>query len=139
MDTSNPGPLLMLGGGVLVALGSILDWRDFGFGGGVSGISFDNMGLFGLIVLLSGVALAAVGGIRAFAPQTSLPDAVAGFTLNQILFILGVTVFLWSFALIAADGTAIGVHLTWIGAAATVAGTILSMRTVDTAEPPRTF
>lgn len=139
MDTSNPGPLLLLGGGVLAALGSILDWRDFGFGSGTSGLSLDNMGLFGIIVLLVGVAMAAVGGIRAFAPQTSLPDAVAGFTLNQILFILGVTVFLWSFALIAADGTAIGVHLTWIGAAAAVAGTILSMRTVDSAEPPRTF
>ncbi|MFN3219302.1 MAG: hypothetical protein ACE367_22670 [Acidimicrobiales bacterium] len=134
MDTSNPGPLLMLGGGVLVALGSILDWRT-----GTSGLNFDNMGLFGLIVLLSGVALAAVGGIRAFAPQTSLPDAVAGFSLDQILFMLGVTVFLWSFALIAADFVEIGVHLTWIGAAAAVAGTILSMRKVSPAEPPRTF
>jgi len=139
MDTSNPAPLLMLGGGVVVALGSILDWRDFGLGNGLSGLSFDNMGLFGLIVLLAGIALAAVGGIRAFAPQTSLPSALAGFTLDQLLFFLGVTVFLWSFALIAADATAIGVHLTWIGAAVAVAGLVLSMRKAVPTGPPRTF
>jgi len=131
LDTSNPGPLLMLGGGVLTALGSVLKWRGFGFGSDISGLSFDNMGLFGLLVLVIGLALAAIGGIRAFAPDTSLPESIAVFTLDQALFILAVTVFLWSFALISATAVKVGVHLTWIGAAIAAVGLALGMRSTS--------
>ena len=123
MDTSNPGPLLLLGGGVLIVLGTILDW-----GPGVSGLNTDFNGLFGIIALLIGIGLAAVGGIRAFSPSTSLPENIAGFSLDQWGFAESLAVFLFSFSLITEDGSKIGLHLTWIGAAVAVAGTILSMR-----------
>lgn len=126
MDTSNPGPLLLLGGGVLIALGTILDWAP-----SVSGLDTDINGLFGIIALLIGISLAAVGAIRAFSPSTSLPNDIAGFTLDQLGFAESLAVFLFAFSLITEDGTKIGVHLTWIGAAVAIAGSILSMRSSD--------
>jgi hypothetical protein len=136
MDTSNPGPLLLLGGGVVIALGTILDW-----GPGVSGLNVDFNGLFGIVALLIGLALAAIGAIRAFAPDTKLPDEIAGYSLDQILFVDALTVFLWTFALISESGTKIGLHLTWIGGAVALAGTVLSMRNAPAGGPeaPTTF
>ena len=78
MDTSNPGPLLLLGGGVVIALGSLLNW-----GPDTSGLNTDFNGLFGIICLLIGIGFAAVGGIRAFAPSTNLPDNIGGFSLDE--------------------------------------------------------
>lgn len=107
----------------MIVLGTILDW-----GPGVSGLNVDFNGLFGIIALLIGVGLAAVGAIKAFAPSTSLPDDLGGFTLDQISFTAALAVFIFSFSLITEDGTKIGLHLTWIGAAVAVAGAVLSLR-----------
>lgn len=123
MDTSNPGPLLMLGGGVVMFLGSILNWR-----GDASGVSTDSFGLLGLFILLFGAAIAATAAIRAFAPQVTLPDQIVGFRLEQIGIILGFTAFLWTFTSITANGVEFGLHLTWIGAAAATAGAFLADR-----------
>lgn len=117
----------MLGGGALMVLGSLLDWRGFR-GAGTSGVSFDSMGLFGILVLLIGLGLVAIGAIRAFGLSVDLPDNIAGFSLNQLALIEAFAVFLWSFALISADFIKVGVHLTWIGGAAAVAGAILAQR-----------
>lgn len=110
-----------------MVLGSLLDWRGFR-GAGTSGVSFDSMGLFGILVLLIGLGLVAIGAIRAFGLSVDLPDNIAGFSLNQLALIEAFAVFLWSFALISADFIKVGVHLTWIGAAAAVAGAILAQR-----------
>ncbi len=119
----------MLGGGALIVLGSILNWRDFGFGGGgVSGLSFDNLGFFGIFALLIGLGLAAIGAIRAFGVSVNLPDSIAGFSLDQLGLIEAFTVFLWSFALVSANGVAIGAHLSWIGGALAAAGAFLGTR-----------
>lgn len=138
MDTSNPGPLLLLGGGVLIALGSILDWFG-GFGGGASGLNTDLNGLFGIIALLIGIGLAAVGGIKAFSPSTSLPDNIAGFTLDQISLTEALAVFVFSFSLITESGSKIGLHLTWIGAAVAIAGSVLALRSPASAGPTTTI
>lgn len=111
---------------MVIALGSILDW-----GPSTSGLDTDLNGLFGIICLVIGIALAAVGAIRAFSPSTSLPDNIAGFSLNELGFAEALAVFLGSFALITEDGTKIGLHLTWIGGAVALAGVILSMRNAD--------
>lgn len=123
MDTSNPGPLLLLGGGVLMFIGSLLKW-----GGDTSGVSTDALGLLGILTLLFGAAIAAVGGIRAFAPQTSLPAEIAGISLDKILVILAVSIFLWTFGMISANNIKIGIHLTWIGAAVAIVGGIMAVR-----------
>lgn len=123
MDTSNPGPLLLLGGGVLIVIGTILDW-----GPSTSGLDTDLNGLFGIIALLIGLGMIALGAIRAFSPSTSLPDSIAGFSMDQIVLAEALTVFLWSFALVFEDGAKAGVHLTWIGGAVALAGAVLSLR-----------
>ena len=131
MDTSKPGPLLMLGGGALMVIATLLDWR-----GESAGLSFDSMGLFGIVVLLSGLMIAAVGGIRAFGANVSLPDDIAGFSLDQICLVDAFTAFIWTFALISGDFVEIGVHLTWLGAAIAATGAALNLRTPATDTAP---
>ena len=125
----------MLVGGIIIAIGTILDW-----GPNTNGLNTDFNGLFGIVALLIGLGLAAYGGIRAFAPDTNLPDRIAGLTLDQLSVAEAFTVFLWSFALIFEDGIKMGAHLTWIGGAIAVAGGILSTRNAPaTGGAPTTF
>lgn len=130
MDTSNPGPLLLLGGGVVIALGTILDW-----GPSTSGLNVDFNGLFGIIALLIGIGLAVVGGIKAFSPSTALPDDIVGFSMDQVAFVEGLTVFIGAFSMAFEDGVKFGAHLTWIGAAVAIAGSVLSMRSSGSSAP----
>lgn len=106
-----------------MVLASLLDWRTT-----TSGLSFDNMGLFGLLTLAIGGVLVVVGLSKSFVPTLKLPAKVLNFTLEQECFALAFTVFLWTFALIAADFTEIGVHLAWISAAVAAVGAVLAMR-----------
>lgn len=112
-------------------LGAIFNWRE-----GTSGVSTDSFGLLGLFVLLFGAAIAGVAAVRAFAPQVNLPSNIVGFTLDQVMVVLGFTAFLWTFAGITADGTAFGLHLSWIGAAVATVGSVLTAR--DSAPAGRT-
>jgi hypothetical protein len=130
MDTSNPGPLLMLGGGVLMIIGSILNW-----GPSTSGLSTDLFGLLGILILLSGAAIAGLAAVRTFAPQVGLPDQIVGFSLDQVATVVGFTMFLWSFSAITISGIEIGAHLTWIGAAAATVGTVIASRKNAGAQP----
>lgn len=126
MDTSKPGPLLMLVGGALMFIASFLDWRP-----GTSGVSTDALGLMGILTLLFGAAIVAMAAIRAFAPQVDLPREVAGLALDKIAVILSGSVFLWTFGMISADFVEIGIHLTWIGAAVATVGGVMSLRDSD--------
>lgn len=123
MDTSKPGPLLMLVGGVLMIIGSFLDWRP-----GTSGISTDSLGLLGILTLLFGLGLAVKGGIKAFAPETELPEEVGGLSTDKISVFLSATIFLWTFGMISGDFVEFGIHLTWIGAAIATVGGVMSFR-----------
>lgn len=114
---------MILGGGAVMVLSTLLKWRI-----DTSGLSFDNMGLFGLLTLVIGVLLVLVGLSKTFVPALKLPQRILGFTLEQECFALAFTVFLWTFALIAADFTKIGVHLAWLSAAVAAVGAVLSMR-----------
>jgi hypothetical protein len=108
---------MMLVGGILMAVGTLLDWRT-----STSGLSLDSMGLFGIITLILGIAIVGFGAIRAFGISVKLPDKVLGHTLSQFLMVDAFIVFLWTFALVAADATGAGVHLSWIGAAGAMVG-----------------
>ena len=124
---------------MLIAIGTFLDWAG-AFGGSVNGLDTDLNGLFGFIALLIGIGLAVVGGIKAFSPSTSLPDNIAGFTLDQISFTEALAVFIFAFSLVFESGTKIGLHLTWIGAAVAIAGSVLSLlRSPASAGPTTTF
>jgi hypothetical protein len=120
--------MLMLGGGILMVLASLLNW-----GGNMSGVNTDVLGLLGIFTLLFGLAIAAEAGLKAFSPNTKLPTEVGGVDLDKISVILGMTVFLWTFGMITRDGTQIGLHLAWISGAIVAAGGILAIQDDDSA------
>lgn len=122
MNDLKPGPILMLGGGVLLLLSSFLDW-----GPTTNGLDFEAFGLLGLFTLLIGVGAAGIGGAMAFAPQVNLPSDVLGFTLAQFVGALAFSAFIWLFGFQFADVVdEIGVSLGWIGAVVCIAGAIVT-------------
>lgn len=129
MDTSQPGPPMMLVGGIMMAIGTLLNWQR---GSGGIGLSLDTFGLLGIFALLIGLALVAVGAIRAFGLSVSLPEQILGFTLIQLLMIDAFAVFLWTFSHIASDALGGGLHLTWIGAAIGAVGAGLVSKSATT-------
>lgn len=133
-----PGPLMLMGGGLLAAIGTFLDWRDI-LGFSSSGVSTDSAGLQGIFVLLIGLALAAYGAILQFAPQVDLPDEVLGFTNDQVALTLGFAAFLIAFGFQFADFTGPGVFLSWIGAAVAVVGAVLNLREASAPAAPSSF
>ncbi len=112
----------MMGGGILMLIGSFLDWRFAN-----AGLSTDAMGLLGILTLLFAIAIIGVPALRMFSPSTALPGAVAGFAIDKVLVILAATVFLWTFGQISADRVDFGTHLTWIGAAVAAVGGVMTM------------
>jgi len=111
---------MMLVGGILMALGTFLDWVPRS-----SGLSFGSMGLFGIITLVIGIGIGAVGAINAFGLPVELPDKIFGYTPGQLAMIDAFIVFIWTFALVATDFAEAGIHMTWIGAAMAMVGAAL--------------
>jgi hypothetical protein len=77
---------------IVLLIASFLDWftTDFGLGGGLGelGVSGWDVGfLWAGIPVLIGLAMLAVVAIRAFSPDTKLPDLPIGW--GQALFIAG--------------------------------------------------
>jgi len=120
----------MLVGGIMMAIGTFLDWQS-GPRSGI-GLGLDTLGLLGIFALLIGLALVAVGAIRAFGLSVALPEQILGFTLLQLLMIDAFVVFLWTFSHIASDFLSGGVHLTWIGAALGAVGAGLASKSAAT-------
>lgn len=131
MDTSNPGPFVMLGGGILMVVGPLLNWFR-----GTRGIDVDVFGLLGIFVILSGLLVLALGVIRLSGAETGLPDEIVGFRLEQLVAIDAFASFLWSFALVFESGTRLGLHVSWFGAAAATAGALLALRRTTHGAPP---
>lgn len=131
MDTSNPGPLVMLGGGILMVVGPILDWFR-----GTRGVDVDVFGLLGIFVILSGLMVLGLGVIRVARIETGLPDEILGFRLEQFVAVDAFASFLWCFALVFESGTRLGLHVSWLGAAAATTGALLALHAPTQAAPP---
>ncbi len=86
MDTPKPGPLLLVGGGVLMVLGSVLNWSP-----NTSGLSTGAVGLLGIFVLLFGISVGLIRATRVFGLAVPLPDQLLGFTQDQIALVLAFT------------------------------------------------
>jgi hypothetical protein len=128
-------------GGVLLFISTLLDWRGSGpFGS--AGTSTDFQGLQGILCLIIGIAVAVVAGIRAFGVNVNLPERILGFSLNQLILILGFAAFLTTFGLQFGDFVEFGVTLAWIASGAIVAGAVIERMQGDTAgstTPPTQF
>ncbi len=137
-----PGQIAGLIGSVLLLISCFIDWVSFrSFGMGV--LDGDGFGFAGVFVLIIALALLAVAGVRAFAPQVVLPQEVLGFSLDQLVMSLAfaVAVYGLSITFLGQGGTNLGswgAYLAWIGGGAIIGGLIIDQRTpaAPPADPP---
>lgn len=121
-----PSAIAMLAGGGVLFIATFLNWRSSGpFS--ANGLDTDFHGLLGVFTMLIGLAVAGVVAAREFGKVT-FPDAILGFTVNQMIVKLGFAAFLMTFGMQFADSAAFGVTLAWLASAAIAVGGILAMR-----------
>ncbi|MCH7789921.1 MAG: hypothetical protein IH940_10850 [Acidobacteria bacterium] len=127
-----PGAIMIMAGGAVLAIASLLDWVEF----------IGKTELFGfqwVFTLLIGAAAAIVVAIKTFS-SVELPDEILGFSLNQIIVALGFGAFMILFGAQFGERREIGVLLGWISAAVLTAGAFMeSQQDSGTTAPPTTF
>ena len=131
MDTIKPATIMLIGGGVLLFIASLLDWVEF----------FDKTDLFGiqwLFTLIIGGGVAVLVVLSNFA-NVDLPDKVLGLSMNQVYLMLGFAAFLMMFGLQFGEGREVGVLLGWIGAAVMTAGAVMEDQSSGSSAPPTQF
>lgn len=122
-----PATIMMIGGGALLFIASLLDWVEI----------FDKTDLFGIqwlftLVIGGGVAILVI--LANFA-NVSLPDKLLGLRMNQIYLMLSFAAFLMMFGLQFGEAREIGVLLGWIGAAVMTAGAVMEEQGVGSSPP----
>lgn len=123
MNNMKPSQLMILGGGVLLLIGSFLDWFSVGpFD--ANAYDTDFFGLQGILILILSVELIGVAAVKAFAPQVNLPERLLGYSLAQLTTVAAVAAFLTTFGQWFRDNSAFGVFLAGIGAAVALAGAV---------------
>ena len=138
MDNLKPSQMMHIGGGLVIVIGSFLDW--FGAGDfGVNGWDTDQFGLLGILVALIGAVLAIGGLLTASGNDENMPDQVLGLSRNQLHLALGFAVFVPMFGLQFASNTKFGITLGWIGAALVVAAAIMEQNEADSPAEPTQF
>lgn len=125
-----PGPIITLVGGAILIIVTFLDW-----GPEVNGFETDFVGLLGIFTLIIGIAAAVNAGLEAFAPQVERPDGALGMSRDQIAAALGFAAFCWFLGFQFLDGAEFGVTLGWIGAAAVVAGSVITRKSSPASSP----
>ncbi len=131
MDSIKPATIMLIGGGVLLFIASLLDWVEF----------FDKTDLFGiqwLFTLIIGGGVAVLVVLTNFA-NVSLPDKLLGLSMNQIYLMLGFASFLMMFGLQFGEGREVGVLLGWIGAAVMTAGAFMEEQGSSSGAAPTQF
>ncbi len=121
---------MLMAGGAVLAIASILDWVEF----------FDKTDIFGfqwVFTLLIGAGVAIAVAISTFG-NVELPRNILGFTLNQVFLALGFSAFLITFGAQFGEGREIGVLLGWIGAGVLTAGAFMESNQDTTSNSPPT-
>lgn len=136
MDSAiKPSTIMLIAGGAVVFISSILDWVETGPGFGKT----DFFGILWLFTLVIGGGIAALVALTTFA-NISLPDNVLTYTWPQLYTALAFAAFLIFFGLQFGEEREVGVLLGWIGAAVTVAGGVMEMQGESGgASPPTQF
>ena len=136
-----PANGLILGGGVVMLIGSLLDFYEFGplHANAWSGAS--GFGVFGIatVIVLCGVVMAAQVALTTFKSGIRLPDEVLGLTWDQVHLALGFQAAIMMFAFLLRAkfrySFGIGFWLMLLAAAALLAGAI--MRVTGAGAPRR--
>lgn len=122
-DGVKPGVIMLIGGGAVVFIASLLDWIDAPFGS-----KTEWFGITWLFTLLIGGGIAVAVGLSAFTNVT-LPESILGFTLNQLWVSLSFSAFLILFGLfIGGEERGIGLLLGFLGAGVMVTGGFMEMQ-----------
>lgn len=132
-----PSTIMLIGGGALLFVSTLLDWFSSG-AFGYNGWETRAYGLQGIFVAAIGVIVALGVALTTFG-NVSLPDALVGFTRNQLYLILSFAAFLIMFGLQFATGTDIGVLLGWIAAAVMTAGAFMEEQSAGSGASPTQF
>jgi hypothetical protein len=91
----SPANIVILAAGVVMLIGSFLDFYTIsGFGGKASSNAWgggNGFGIFGIatVVVLCGVVMASQVGLTSFAANVRVPDEVLGLSWDQIHLALG--------------------------------------------------
>lgn len=130
----SPANIAILAGGVLVLIGSFLDFYEIDFGPVSEGFSAWSGDLFfpvTIIPALCGVAMALHVALTTFA-NTNLPDRVLGLGWNQIHLALGFQAAIMMIAFLIQDkgrlDIAIGFWLMLLGSIALIVGAVMRER-----------
>jgi len=123
-DGIKPGTIMLIGGGAVMFIASLLDWIDLG---GSRASKTDIIGIVWLFTLIIGLGIAVLVALTTFA-NVEIPDNILGFTRNQLYVALSFAAFLIFFGNQFGEERAIGVTLGWIAAAVAVAGGIMEMQ-----------
>ena len=142
----SPANIVILAAGVVMLIGSFLDFYKLsGFGGSYSASAWSSangFGVFGIatVIVLCGVVMAAQVGVSTFANGVSLPDTPFGLSWNQVHLALGFQATLMMLAfLIRSKGPysyGIGFWLMLLSAIALLVGAI--MRVTGAGATPNT-
>ena len=131
MDTVKPATIMLIGGGALLFIASILDWTEFSSKTDVFGIQW-------IFTLIIGGGVAVLVVLSNFA-NVDLPDNVLGLSMNQIYLMLSFAAFLMMFGLQFGAFREIGVLLGWIAAAVMTAGAVMEEQGSSSSAPPTQF
>lgn len=133
-DGIKPSTIMLIAGGAVVFLASILDWVEFG------GSKTEWFGIQWLFTLLIGGGIALGVALTTFA-NVSLPDNLLGFSRSQLHLSLSFSAFLILFGLQFGEGREVGILLGWIGAAVMCAGAFMEMQSESSggSTPPTQF
>jgi len=87
----SPANIVILAGGVVMLVGSFLNFYTYGPFSASAWSGAQGFGVFGIatIAVLCGVVMAAEVGLKAFAPNVSLPDKLLGLSWDQLHLALG--------------------------------------------------
>lgn len=131
MDTVKPATIMLIGGGALLFIASILDWTEFSSKTDVFGIQW-------IFTLIIGGGVAVLVVLSNFA-NVDLPDNVLGLSMNQIYLMLSFAAFLMMFGLQFGEFREIGVLLGWVAAAVMTAGAVMEEQGSGSSAPPTQF
>ena len=131
----SPANIVILAAGVVMLVGSFLDFYSFsrfGFSYSASAWSGANgFGVFGIatVVVLCGIVMAAQVGVAGFASGVTLPDALLGLTWDQVHLALGfqATIMMIAFLIRSKGGLSFGIGfwLMLLSAIALLVGAIM--------------
>lgn len=122
-----PGTIMLIAGGAVVFLASLLDWTEFNSKTEVFGIQW-------LFTLIIGGGIAVLVALASFTNVT-IPEKVFGFDLNQLFLTMSFAAFLIFFGAQFGEFREVGVLLGWIGAAVMCAGAFMEMQSETTGGP----